>query len=117
MRKIILILPVLFLLGSVAHAKAPLGPDDFWLANVSFSNCQEDKVRLLAELVNGTTSFIKKAIFSVVIYNYDEKIIDKAQFTVTNINPRETRPIELFFDCPSKDRIFDIKIKFVQVLE
>ena len=117
MRKAIFVLSVLFLLVNTSYANTPLNSEDFYLEDVVFSNYGTNRVKLLAYFVNRSESYIKKAGFSIVLYNYLDEIIDVYQFSINSLGPGESRPIKMFFECPSKDDINDVEVKFITVLE
>jgi hypothetical protein len=72
---------------------------------------------MLAHFVNGSGSYIKRALFNITLYNYSDEIIDIQQVSINNLGPNESRPVKKFFECPNKDDIKDIDLKFITILK
>lgn len=117
MKKLILVTALLLVMVNYSLASTPLNSDEFWLDDVAYTNIYTGMVKLLANFVNGSETFIHRAVFSVTIYRYTDEILDTQSFIINNIEPEESRPIKLFFSCPNKDEISETTLRFVQIVE
>lgn len=117
MRKWILILSAILLFGSVSYVNAQLDSDDFHLEDVVFTNYTTTLVKLLAHFYNGSQTSIKSARFGIYLYSFSNQLIDIRYFKISNIEPEESRPIKIFFECSDKNDIDEVVLKFITILE
>ncbi len=117
MRKVIFLLSVILLFGSASYANAQLDSNDFHLEDVVFSNYTTTIVKLLAHFYNGSQTSIKVAKFGIYLYDFSNSLIDIRYFTINNIEPNESRPLKLFFECADKNDIDEVVLKFIYIVE
>lgn len=104
--------------SSSSFATSTLQSSDFWLEDVQFSNYKKTgSVKLLAKFVNGSSTHIQLAKFSITVYDSDDNILDVFYFTVSNIAPYERRPVKIILECPSEEAIDKYELKYISTLQ